>query len=251
MVWYITYVVCNNWARDFMNTPVYGNINVALVFGLLQFVSTFLIAWLYSRHAREEPRPAVHQDPRGVRGDDRPMMITAMLPLATGGNQYLTIGLVPARRRPDPLHHLLGLEKQQDDHRLLRRRPVVLRLPERARDRRRLHVGRVVPRHLRRHRPVRLRRLPLLHRLPGGLAGGAAADRGAAAELRPLHHGRPAGVPDAPGTGPQRRRHLDDRGLDLLPAGADGRRRQPGRAAARRRLAGGQEPGDRRASACS
>ena len=51
MVWYITYVVCNNWARDFMNTPVYGNINVALVFGLLQFVSTFFIAWLYSHHA--------------------------------------------------------------------------------------------------------------------------------------------------------------------------------------------------------
>lgn len=51
MVWYITYVICNNWARDFMNTPVVGNINVALVFGLLQFVSTFLIAGLYARHA--------------------------------------------------------------------------------------------------------------------------------------------------------------------------------------------------------
>lgn len=51
MSWYILYVLCNNWARDFMNTPVYGHINVALVFGLLQFVSTFLIAWLYSRHA--------------------------------------------------------------------------------------------------------------------------------------------------------------------------------------------------------
>ena len=34
-----------------MNTQVYGHINVALVFGLLQFVSTFTIAWLYSRHA--------------------------------------------------------------------------------------------------------------------------------------------------------------------------------------------------------
>jgi uncharacterized membrane protein (DUF485 family) len=51
MLWYITYVVCNNWARDFMSTPVVGNINVALVFGLLQFVSTFVIAFLYARHA--------------------------------------------------------------------------------------------------------------------------------------------------------------------------------------------------------
>jgi uncharacterized membrane protein (DUF485 family) len=57
MTWYITYVVCNNWARDFMNTQVVGNINVALVFGLLQFVSTFLIAWLYSRHAEKALDP--------------------------------------------------------------------------------------------------------------------------------------------------------------------------------------------------
>ena len=57
MLWYITYVICNNWARDFMNTPVYGNINVALVFGLLQFVSTFLIASLYARHAAKALDP--------------------------------------------------------------------------------------------------------------------------------------------------------------------------------------------------
>ena len=57
MIWYITYVLCNNWARDFMNTPVYGHINVALVFGLLQFASTFLIAWLYSRHAEKNLDP--------------------------------------------------------------------------------------------------------------------------------------------------------------------------------------------------
>lgn len=57
MSWYILYVVCNNWARDFMNTTVYGHINVALVFGLLQFVSTFLIAWLYSRRAEKSLDP--------------------------------------------------------------------------------------------------------------------------------------------------------------------------------------------------
>jgi uncharacterized membrane protein (DUF485 family) len=51
MVWYITYVVCNNWARDFMDTRVIGNVNIALVFGLLQFLSTFLIAFFYARHA--------------------------------------------------------------------------------------------------------------------------------------------------------------------------------------------------------
>lgn len=57
MVWYITYVICNNWARGFMDTPVIGNINVAVVFGLLQFLSTFVIAFLYSRHANKALDP--------------------------------------------------------------------------------------------------------------------------------------------------------------------------------------------------
>jgi uncharacterized membrane protein (DUF485 family) len=34
-----------------------GNINVALLFGLLQFVSTFLIAWFYSRYAARNLDP--------------------------------------------------------------------------------------------------------------------------------------------------------------------------------------------------
>jgi uncharacterized membrane protein (DUF485 family) len=57
MVWYLLYVVMSNWAADFMSTKLVGNINVALVFGLLQFVSTFLIAWLYSRHANRSLDP--------------------------------------------------------------------------------------------------------------------------------------------------------------------------------------------------
>ncbi|CAN5195528.1 DUF485 domain-containing protein [soil metagenome] len=51
MSWYLLYVFASNWAPGFMNTKVFGNINVALIFGLLQFVSTFGIAFLYSRHS--------------------------------------------------------------------------------------------------------------------------------------------------------------------------------------------------------
>jgi uncharacterized membrane protein (DUF485 family) len=61
MVWYITYVICNNWARDFMDTQVVGNINVALVFGLLQFVSTFVIAYLYARYSTKNLDPLADQ----------------------------------------------------------------------------------------------------------------------------------------------------------------------------------------------
>jgi uncharacterized membrane protein (DUF485 family) len=51
LVWYALYVLLSAYARGFMNTKVVGNINVALVFGLLQFASTFLIAWAYVRYA--------------------------------------------------------------------------------------------------------------------------------------------------------------------------------------------------------
>ena len=49
-VWYALYVILSAFARGFMGTKVVGNINVALIFGLLQFVTTFLIAWLYARY---------------------------------------------------------------------------------------------------------------------------------------------------------------------------------------------------------
>lgn len=55
--WYMLYVLCSNWASDFMGAQLIGNINVALGFGLLQFISTFLIAWLYARHANKELDP--------------------------------------------------------------------------------------------------------------------------------------------------------------------------------------------------
>ena len=57
LAWYLLYVVLSGWARGFMGTQVIGFINVALIFGLLQFVSTFTIAWLYARHAGRKLDP--------------------------------------------------------------------------------------------------------------------------------------------------------------------------------------------------
>ena len=51
LAWYLLYVLMSAYARDFMATKLFGNINVAYVFGLLQFVSTFVIAFIYSRYA--------------------------------------------------------------------------------------------------------------------------------------------------------------------------------------------------------
>jgi uncharacterized membrane protein (DUF485 family) len=56
-LWYALYVLLSAYARDFMGVKLFGNINVALIFGLLQFVSTFVIAWLYSRFAAQKVDP--------------------------------------------------------------------------------------------------------------------------------------------------------------------------------------------------
>lgn len=57
IAWYLLYVLLSNYAGGFMGTKVAGNINVALVLGLAQFLTTFLIAWWYARHAAAELDP--------------------------------------------------------------------------------------------------------------------------------------------------------------------------------------------------
>jgi len=41
----------SNYAADFMSHKVIGNVHVGMVFGLLQFVSTFVITTVYARWA--------------------------------------------------------------------------------------------------------------------------------------------------------------------------------------------------------
>lgn len=43
-----------------MSHKVIGHVNVALIFGLLQFVSTFVIAALYGRFANRRLDPLAH-----------------------------------------------------------------------------------------------------------------------------------------------------------------------------------------------
>lgn len=57
MSWYALYVVMSMFAPGFMNHVLFANINVALVFGLLQFVSTFGIAFLYSQYSSNHLDP--------------------------------------------------------------------------------------------------------------------------------------------------------------------------------------------------
>ncbi|MFE0090532.1 DUF485 domain-containing protein [Streptomyces sp. NPDC058991] len=51
-IWYVAYVVTATAAPALMARPVIGAVNVAMVAGLGQFLSTFLLTWAYARHAR-------------------------------------------------------------------------------------------------------------------------------------------------------------------------------------------------------
>ncbi|MFB7328248.1 DUF485 domain-containing protein [Streptomyces sp. NPDC056190] len=75
LVWYVSYVVTATTAPGFMARPVAGAVNVGMLAGLGQFLSTFLLAWAYARHARLrrdraalELRWATQELTRGARG---------------------------------------------------------------------------------------------------------------------------------------------------------------------------------------
>lgn len=68
LVWYLAYVLLASYARDFMATPVFGNINVGLIIGLLQFVTTFAITTLYVRYANRHLDPAAERLRERVEG---------------------------------------------------------------------------------------------------------------------------------------------------------------------------------------
>ncbi|HEV7650538.1 MAG TPA: DUF485 domain-containing protein [Actinophytocola sp.] len=58
-VWYLTYVLLAAYARDFMSQRLFGSVNVGLVLGLAQFVTTVAITAGYVRFARRRIDPRV------------------------------------------------------------------------------------------------------------------------------------------------------------------------------------------------
>jgi uncharacterized membrane protein (DUF485 family) len=57
LVWYFAYVLLADYAHDFMATPVFGNVNVGLLLGLGQFVTTFAITTWYVVYANRNLDP--------------------------------------------------------------------------------------------------------------------------------------------------------------------------------------------------
>jgi uncharacterized membrane protein (DUF485 family) len=61
LAWYLLYVLLSTYAHDFMATKVFGNINIGILLGLGQFLTTFLITQLYVRHAGRSTDPVADE----------------------------------------------------------------------------------------------------------------------------------------------------------------------------------------------
>jgi len=61
LLWYFAYVLLADYAHDFMSTKVIGNVNIGLLLGLGQFVTTFAITTWYVSYANRRLDPLAEQ----------------------------------------------------------------------------------------------------------------------------------------------------------------------------------------------
>ncbi|QNE20353.1 DUF485 domain-containing protein [Kribbella qitaiheensis] len=71
LAWYFLYVLLADYAGGFMSHRIGGNINVALLFGLGQFVSTFAITMIYVRWSDKQLDPAAEKMRELIEGEDQ------------------------------------------------------------------------------------------------------------------------------------------------------------------------------------
>ena len=72
LAWYFLYVLLSMFAPGFMGTKVLGNVNIGLILGLGQFVTTFAITIIYIRWAGRVFDPAAEALAAQVGADETP-----------------------------------------------------------------------------------------------------------------------------------------------------------------------------------
>ncbi|MFP3463578.1 DUF485 domain-containing protein [Arthrobacter globiformis] len=70
LLWYFAYVILAAYAVDFMSTKVWGNINVGIIMGLLQFVTTFAITGWYVSYSNRRLDPIAADIRHGIEGHE-------------------------------------------------------------------------------------------------------------------------------------------------------------------------------------
>ena len=90
LLWYLAFVLLASYARDLMATPVLGVINLGLVIGLAQFVSTFALTAGYVRYARRHLDPLAEKIRTEVEGSD-PATTGSSARVAAGGVRVVDV----------------------------------------------------------------------------------------------------------------------------------------------------------------
>ncbi len=70
LLWYFAYVLLADYAVEFMSTKVWGNINIGLILGLLQFVSTFAITSWYVSYSNRRLDPIAAEIRHEIEGHE-------------------------------------------------------------------------------------------------------------------------------------------------------------------------------------
>ena len=70
LLWYFAYVLLADYAVDFMSTKVWGNINIGLILGLLQFVTTFAITGWYVSYSNRKLDPIAAEIRNEIEGHE-------------------------------------------------------------------------------------------------------------------------------------------------------------------------------------
>ena len=70
LLWYFAYVLLADYAAEFMSIKVWGNINIGLLLGLLQFVSTFAITGWYVSYCNRKLDPIAAEIRHEIEGHE-------------------------------------------------------------------------------------------------------------------------------------------------------------------------------------
>lgn len=70
LAWYLLYVLLAAYRPAFMSIKLAGNLNVGLLIGTLQFVSTFVITTIYVSYANKHLDPSAEQIRVRLEGSD-------------------------------------------------------------------------------------------------------------------------------------------------------------------------------------
>ena len=66
LVWYFAYVLLATYAHDFMSTPIFGSVNIGMVLGIAQVVTTFAVTTWYVHYANRRLDPLAAEIRDGI-----------------------------------------------------------------------------------------------------------------------------------------------------------------------------------------